>query len=277
MTENEIRALISLLDDDDPEVAVLVEQQIKKLGNEAIPVLENQWQENGLNADLQQKIENIIHELNFSKVLERLERWKNNDDRSLLEGLWIIATYQYPDLALEYLQKKIYDIYFDVWLEMRETIHPHDEVRLLNQVFFEKYKFAPNTKNFHSPTNSMLNQVLETKKGNPISLCIIYLLVAQKLGMKVYGVNLPNLFVLTYKNDKTQFYINVFNRGIIFAKKDIDDFIKQLNLEPKDIFYEPCTNLDIIRRVLRNLIISFEKSAEPEKAKEIDQLLKLFL
>ena len=258
-------------------MAVLVEQQIKKLGNEAIPVLENQWQENGLNADLQQKIENIIHELNFSKVLERLERWKNNDDRSLLEGLWIIATYQYPDLALEYLQKKIYDIYFDVWLEMRETIHPHDEVRLLNQVFFEKYKFAPNTKNFHSPTNSMLNQVLETKKGNPISLCIIYLLVAQKLGMKVYGVNLPNLFVLTYKNDKTQFYINVFNRGIIFAKKDIDDFIKQLNLEPKDIFYEPCTNLDIIRRVLRNLIISFEKSAEPEKAKEIDQLLKLFL
>lgn len=277
MTENEIRALISLLDDDDPEVAVLVEQQIKKLGNEAIPVLENQWQENGLNADLQQKIENIIHELNFSKVLERLEHWKNNDDRSLLEGLWIIATYQYPDLALEYLQKKIYDIYFDVWLEMRETIHPHDEVRLLNQVFFEKYKFAPNTKNFHSPANSMLNQVLETKKGNPISLCIIYLLVAQKLGMKVYGVNLPKLFVLTYKNDKTQFYINVFNRGIIFAKKDIDEFIKQLNLEPKDIFYEPCSNLEIIRRVLRNLIISFEKSAESEKAKEIDQLLKMFL
>jgi regulator of sirC expression with transglutaminase-like and TPR domain len=103
---------------------------------------------------------------------------------------------------------------------------------------------------------------------------VIYLLIARKLGLPVYGVNLPNLFVLTYKSHNTQFYINVFNRGIIFSKTDIDHYIAQLNIKPKDIFYNPCTNLEIIQRVLRNLILSYEKTGEQEKIKEIENILK---
>ncbi len=79
--------------------------------------------------------------------------------------------------------------------------------------------------------------------------------------------------MLTYKRDKTQFYINVFNRGIIFSKTDIDHYIAQLNLGPKDSFYQPCTHLEIVQRVLRNLIVSYEKAGEPEKIREVERLL----
>jgi regulator of sirC expression with transglutaminase-like and TPR domain len=121
----------------------------------------------------------------------------------------------------------------------------------------------------------MMNVVIETKKGNPISLCVIYMLVAQKLKIPVYGVNLPNLFILTYKSDQTQFYINAFNKGLIFSRADIDNYISHLNLSPLDIFYEPCNNIDIIKRVFRNLVISFEKVGDSDKVEEIKLLLRL--
>lgn len=277
MNESEIKALVTLLDDDDSEVVQHVENHLRTLGGTVIPLLEDHWQENGLNPDLQKKIEDLIHDLQYNLVVERLLTWKQNGHQDLLEGMWIVATYQYPDLNMEKLKEYINDMYFDAWLEFRDDMHPHDQVRVLNQIFFDKYKFLPNTKNFHSAANSMLNQVFDLKKGNPISLCVVYLLVAKRLGMPVSGVNLPSLFVLTYKTPQLQFYINIFNRGLIFSKIDIGNYIKQMHLQPQDSFYQPCSNLDIVCRVLRNLVVAFEKVADIERAKEVDNILRKIL
>jgi regulator of sirC expression with transglutaminase-like and TPR domain len=97
--------------------------------------------------------------------------------------------------------------------------------------------------------------------------------ISQKLGMPVYGVNLPNLFVLTYKKDELQFYINVFNKGLIFNKTDIDNYIAQLNLEQNEIYYQPCSNLEIVRRVLRNLILAYEKAGDDSYKDELTTLI----
>jgi regulator of sirC expression with transglutaminase-like and TPR domain len=274
MNESEIKALVTLLDDDDNEVVQHVESRLRTLGGAVIPLLEDHWQGNGLNPELQKKIEDLIHDLQYRLVLDRLVAWKNKGHEDLLEGMWIIATYQYPDLNIEKLRQYINDMYFDAWLELREDMHPHDQIRILNQIFFDKNKYLPNTKNFHSVANSMLNQVFDLKKGNPISLCVIYLLVAKRLGLPVYGVNLPSLFVLTYKTPQLQFYINIFNRGLIFSKVDISNYIKQMQLKPQDSFFQPCTNLDIVLRVLRNLVVSFEKVSDLERAKEVDKILR---
>jgi regulator of sirC expression with transglutaminase-like and TPR domain len=142
-------------------------------------------------------------------------------------------------------------------------------------VLFDQLKFGPNSKNFHAVNNSFINQVLSTKKGNPISLCIIYLWIAQKMGMPIYGVNLPNLFVLTYQQKGVQFYINVFNKGLIFSKTDIDNYIAQLNLTSNEMYYSPCTNIEIIRRVLRNLVMAYEKAGESAYQQELTTLIQL--
>ncbi len=164
-------------------------------------------------------------------------------------------------------------MFYETWLEMKNANDPLDQVKMLNSVLFHKLKFGPNTKNFHAPSNSMINVVLESKKGNPISLSCIYMIVAQKLKMPVYGVNLPNLFVLTYKDLDTQFYINAFNRGLIFSRKDIDKYIEQLKTDPKEEYYEPCTNFDIVIRFLKNLVISFDKLGDDSKVRELKELL----
>lgn len=274
LNNNELKALVSLLDDDDTEVVQHVEDRIMALGTYIIPYLEFEW-ENSFNPVVQKRIEELVHSLQFELTKEKLYAWKAQGASNLLEGMWLVNTYQYPDLELEQLSKEIEQIYYEVWMEFKQDLHPMDQIKLLNSVIFSKLKFGANTKNFHSPGNSMLNVVLQTKKGNPISLCIIYMLVAQKLGLPVYGVNLPNLFVMTYKQGDVQFYINAFNRGLIFSKKEIDEYLTNLRLSPNDRFYEPCDNLDIVARVLRNLVNSHEKLGHTEKVTEVEEMLKI--
>ena len=275
MTEAAIKAMIHLLDDSDREVVSMVEQQIRTLGPSIIPVLESEWETESLNPLLQTKIENLIHDFQWQSVKTRLQLWKEAGGMDLLEGMWILATYRYPDYSFEQLKVEMDQLYYEVWPQMREELHPMDQVKVLNTVLFEQLKFGPNSKNFHAANNSFINNVLSSKKGNPISLCVIYMWIAQKLGLPVYGVNLPNLFVLTYKQNGLQFYINVFNKGLIFNKIDIDNYIAQLNLSSNEIYYNPCSNLEIIRRVIRNLMMAYEKAGELEYKDELAELIDL--
>ncbi len=273
LKESEIKALVVLLDDEDDEVVSHVEEKIMSLGTSIIPLLEQEW-ESTFNPIVQGKIEDIVHELQFELLKERFLEWKDQEDNDLLEGLWIVATYLYPDLEINELNQELDQLYHELWRHMEDQMAPYDRVKVFNEVFFNNFKFRANTKNFHSPANSMINAVLETKKGNPISLCAVYLLLAQKMDLPIYGVNLPNLFILIYQVGDESFYINVFNRGLVFTRDDIDNYLESLQLEKQDIFYDPCSNLDIILRALRNLIVSFEKLGDYHKADEIKLILQ---
>ena len=276
MKDTELKALISLLDDEDNDVLNQVERKIISLGSPIIPYLEEHW-ERSFNPLVQKRIEDLIHGLQFEQLQAKLLEWKSKGGEDLLEGVWLLATYQYPDLDLTRLKQQVEQLYYEVWLEFKPDAFHYDQIRIMNSVFFSKLKFGANTKNFHSPGNSMINVVLETRKGNPITLSVIYMLIAQKLNMPVYGVNLPNLFILTYIKEGVQFYINPFNRGLIFSKEDIDSYIYELRLTPEDIYYQPCNNIEIVKRMMRNLIVAFDKLGDHYKAEEVKGILNNIL
>ncbi len=122
-----------------------------------------------------------------------------------------------------------------------------EKIKLFNHVFYNYFGFSGNTKNHHDPQNSYINQVLESKRGNQISLAIIYSTIAQKLDIPVYGINLPQHFILGYIDEGKQveqefsvlFYINAFNKGAIFGKHDVDQFLQ--TTEPRSAAGLLCT------------------------------------
>ncbi len=283
LNKNELNSLIKLLDDPDPQIFDHVEGKLLSYGNEVISYLESAW-ENSFDAILQERIENVVHKIQYQNVREDLALWHQSGGFDLLRGFLIINRYQYPDLDEEKVINQIDAIKRDVWLQMMYESSPAEKVKLLNHIFYNIYGFSGNTKNHKSPQNSYLSQVLESKKGNQISLAIIYSVIAQKLDIPIYGVNLPQHFILAYVDEFEQkekepgilFYINVFNKGYIFGKRDIDQFLRQLQIKPESFFYEPCSNTEIIKRVLRNLISSYEKEGANDKAKELIKLLAVF-
>ena len=282
INKTEIAHLIKLLDDPDPEIFDHVEDKLLSYGDRIIDYLEQVWEES-LDALLQERIENLVHKIQFNNAKEDLALWYQSGGFDLLRGVLIINRYQYPDLDEQKIINEIEAIKRDIWLQMMYESSPVERVKLMNHIFYTIYGFSGNTTNHQDPQNSYLSQVMESKKGNQISLAIIYSIIAQKLDIPIYGVNLPQHFILAYVDDTEQtedengilFYINVFNKGYIFGKKDIDQFLRQLKIQPEKLFYEPCSNTDILKRVLRNLISAYEKASALEKVAELQLLLKV--
>ncbi|HKG08406.1 MAG TPA: transglutaminase-like domain-containing protein [Pedobacter sp.] len=280
----EISALVKLLDDPDQEIYLHVEERLLEYGNEVIEFLENVW-EHSLDTLLQQRIENIVHKIQFTNVKEDLNLWYQSGAFDLLQGALVINRYQYPDLDEEKIILQVEDIKREIWLGLQYEMSSIEKIKLINHVFYNVYGFSGNTKNHHDPQNSYINQVLESKKGNQISLAIIYSTLAQKLDIPVYGVNLPQHFILGYIDETKRedqefgvlFYINAFNKGAIFGKHDVDQFLRQLNLEPLPGFYAPCSNVEIIRRVIRNLISAYENLGSKDKVHELKQLQDILI
>lgn len=282
INQTEVNSLIRLLDDPDQEIYNHVHDKLLSYGSEAIEHLESAF-EQAFDSIQQERIANLVHEIQFGIVKNDLKLWLHGGAFDLLQGILIINRYQYPDLDEQKIINQIEAIKRDIWIQMMNEASPAEQVKLINHVFYHIYGFSGNTSNHLDPQNSYLSQVLESKKGNQISLAIIYSIVAQKLDIPVYGVNLPQHFILAYV-DETQesnfesgilFYINAFNKGFIFGRRDVDQFLKQLNLKADKQFYEPCSNTDIIKRVLRNLISAYENLGSAEKVAELNELLAI--
>ncbi len=281
MADKEIKVLINLLDDPDKEVFRVVSEKLRERGIEAVPSLEKAW-ESSLSPDLQERIEDLIHNIQFEYVCEELRIWVSTGGLNLLYGAYLVAKYQYPDLYYSEIEEQIELLRKDAWLELHDNLTALEKVRILNHIIFGVHKFSRNSANFYSPRNSFINQVFETRKGNPISLAIIYSVVAEKLEIPVYGVNLPLNYILAYK-DQTYtedpyhilFYINPFNRGLVLSRKDIDRFLTQQKLEPRKEYFTPCSNITTIERVLRNLIFSYEKMGYADKTEQANLLLNI--
>ena len=283
MNPKEIESLIKLLDDPDMEISSHVEEKLFSYGHDIIEYLENAW-ELSFDVVLQERIENLVHKIQFDNVKRDLELWHLAGNYDLLRGIMIINKYQYPDIDEQKIINQIEDIKRDVWMQLVYDMSAVEKVKLINHVLYSLHGFSGNTNNHQDPQNSYISQVLQSKKGNQISLAVIYSIIAQKLDIPIYGVNLPQHFILAYTDEQKKkdyqngilFYINAFNKGFMFGRNEVDSFLKQLKVKPDTQYYEPCNNVDIIKRVLRYLISSYEKLAAADKVKEVNELLDLF-
>jgi len=283
---DEIKALISLLDDPDELVFDQIRLKIESMGEEIIPVLEDAWEHDAYGILFQSRVENIIHNIQFDNVKADLGKWAATEEKDLLEGMLALAKYQYPEIDDDEIQTQVNKLEKDIWLEFHDGLTALEKLKVFNHIMFDVYGFEGNKKNYHSPDNSFINRVLESKKGNPISLAILYLILSERLYLPVYGVNLPRHFILAWEDvmditsiegddTKILFYINPFSGGSVFGKSDIDAFLKELKLKPNPIFFLPCSNYDIMVRSMNNLIHSYKEAGQGHKAEEIRELQRI--
>ena len=280
----ELNALISLLDEPSNPVFDKIKEKILYYGIEAIPFLEDAW-DNSFDNDIQGRIEEIIHSIQLRNLKDELINWKENNPLDLLEGFYLVSKYQYPDLDYNVQKENVTRIEKDIWLELNSNLTALEKVKVINHVLFDINRFAGNNTNIDAPQNLFLNNILETRKGNHLSLGILYIILSQKLGIPIFGVNLPQHFILAYMDEvrdekialedenEVLFYVNPFNKGAVFTQREIELFIKHLKLKPNASFYKPCDNIDIIRRLLKNVIASYTKIGYLEKVEELEDIL----
>lgn len=289
MSSAEINALIILLEDPDEGIFQHIEQAIVAKGEVIIPQLERYSELNTYGDLFQERIEHLIRSIQSNSVVDRIVEWKNNPENDLLEGALLIHQFQYPGCDLDEIRNQIRRIRQDIWLELNDSLTEMEQVNVINHILFTAYGFEGNKKDFVSPQNNFIGDVLNNKKGNPLSLAVLYQVLANSLEIPIYGVNLPNHFILCYIDEEhctmdnenvdeqgVLFYINPFAEGNITLINEIDTFLYHLNLPQEVKYYRPCNNTEIIQRMITNLIFAYTQQDQLGKAEELKLLQEVF-
>ncbi len=283
MKQKEIQSLITLLDDSNVDISKTVENKLICGGSKIIPELETRY-ESANNPIIQRKIETVINRIQSKNIADKLNAWSLFEEHNLLRGVYLVAKYEYSDLEYDNLQLKIANIAEDAWIKLDKNLTALEKVRVLNHLIFNIHKFKANKEDFYAPQNSFLNRVLDTHKANPISLAVVYLLIAEMLNLPIFGVNLHKNFILCFVDNfskktknKVLFYINPYNKGTIFGRKEILHFLTHEKLStnnPQD--FEPTSNKIIVERMIYNLMIAYKEKNKMKKFYETEEIYDSF-
>lgn len=283
----EINALLSLIDDPDEEVFQTVEQKLMSYGSPLIPELENLW-ENTISEAVQERIEMVIHRIQFGDLKEEFIQWKKGDE-DLLSGALLVARYAYPELQVQKPQQDFEKMRRNLWLEMNNFITPIEQVKIMESILYNYYKLQGSEISYDKPDDFAINKVIETKKGNALTNGILYIALAQKLDIPVRAIRIPRQFVLGYfyeealfneKFDegdaagKVKFFIDP-NSGTAFSHKDVEQYFKRINLTPADRYYKPVTNAEIIKMLLMQFARCYDKPETMYRKNELEELAGL--
>lgn len=286
MAENEIRALITLIEDPDEQIFHQIRDRIVELGDGIVPELERAWSSEEHGDLFRDRIEDILHTIHLDQVRRRLITWRDGGCADLLEGALIISRYRYPELDEQKVKARLASIRQDIWLELNDHLTAFEKVRVFNHIFFQIHGFKGNKRNYHAPQNSYINEVIDARQGNPLSLAIIYQVLAEDLDLPIRGVNLPNHFILAYldadglgggepEEANVLFYINPFSQGDILGRNEVMEFLGKLKITPRPSFFAPCSNRAMIRRQLNNLANSYAQQGDSERSGDLEALRDL--
>ncbi len=283
MEHKELYALIALLDDPDKEVFSHVSGKLTSFGSRIIPTLETAW-EGSFNPMLQERIENIIHRIQFDNLCHALKHWADFDSDDLFEGACIVARYQYPDFDQKKLKEDLDRMKRTIWLELSHHLTPLEQVNIFNHVFYTILEFSPKA----SSRNFFIHKAVENKTGNSLMMGVLYLTIARDLDMPVYGVNLPGRFIMAYTKDpinfitededarsKILFYINPLNRGAIFSRNELVTELDKRGEKLDITAFVPCSNKIIVGLLFENLLDVYKEDALTDKMQEIQSLMRM--
>ena len=145
----------------------------------------------------------------------------------LIRAALVIARTQYPDLEIEMYATRVEQLARRV-----AALVPQPEPRIaraaLNHVLFDGMNLRGNREDYYDPRNSFLNDVLDRGLGIPITLSIVYMEVARRVGFSLSGVGMPGHFLLKYYDDGREKLIDCFNRGDLLSRQDCQTRLNEI-------------------------------------------------
>lgn len=282
----EINALFHLLDDPDQEVFDTVASKILLFGKEIIPNLEHLW-ETTIDESIQERIELLIHRVHYQDLQVAVRQWGRSESPELLQGAILAARYQFPDLQSSQIMVEIERIKRNIWLELNNYLTPLEQVNVLNSMIYNYFGLKGEEISYLRKNQFFINQVMESKKGNPLTNGIIFQSLCAMLDLPVYAVNIPRQYILAYfdsfidfdvpgSEDEARilFFVDPI-QGQIYSHQDVETYLKRVSVPSIPAYYKPQSNQRIIQTLLEELSKCFQEDKDAYKQDELQNLANL--
>jgi hypothetical protein len=265
---SEIKNLISLLDDTDPEVSVAVQTRIVEKGIAALPAL-NAAFEKTKSKDLKSTIGSLITRVQTDCAEAELAQWLADGGADPLYGMYCVANYIWLDLKYDKVQAQFNEIAAAVASRIYNKYSALEKVNTINDVLFNIYNFTNNYLLDYDTTGHFINLALAKRTVNSISLLLLYLCFAHKFGIPMKVVVLPNNFILSC-DDK--FYINPSMNGDIFGLQSLKPYPE---IPIKSMVSHDCSDAVMmtyhLARALREV---YETENKPALMRQLDSAIR---
>ncbi|MEO6832112.1 MAG: transglutaminase family protein [Chitinophagaceae bacterium] len=287
--QQELQALLRLIDDPDTEVYQTVAARILDYGAAIIPPLEALWEVTE-DQQVQSRIENLIHRVHFQDLEKGFHDWGKQKTPSLLQGAILIARLQYPELNSAEILSQVDKIRRNIWLELNPYLTALEQVNVFNSIIYSYCRLQGHELGKREPKHFFINQLLETKQGNGYSIGILYLTLCEMFDIPVYAVDIPRQLVFAYFNQnhplliprkkdlepQIAFFVDPMN-GAIYSQNDVDAYLHKIGNPHSAATAMPLNAKKLLYKMMEELVLCHRYRREEEKADEVQLLMRLIV
>lgn len=203
-----------------------------------------------------------------------------DSELELATGALLIAKSDYPELDVADYQQQLDAMADAIRQNLQGTAFPEHHIAEMNRYLFEEQKFQGNNKDYYALSNNFLNVVLDRKMGLPITLSVLYIEVGKRAGLPLAGVNFPGHFLVKYKSEHLDVFIDAFDNGKFMSENALEaklqeTFGQPINLQPSML--TEATHREILVRILRNLMHAYTRLERHDAALQAAQRITWFL
>jgi regulator of sirC expression with transglutaminase-like and TPR domain len=184
---------------------------------------------------------------------------RSEDRGSLAEAALLLAQHDYPGLDVARYLLQLSEMAHTVKQRLRPEANAPATVFELNRFLFDEHGFAGDTEDYYDPRNSYLNEVMDRRRGIPITLSVVYIEVGRRIGLPLEGVSFPGHFLVKFAVEGGDIVLDSFAGGVSLTEEDLEFRIEQTFGQqaaaraPLGRFLGAASHREILVRMLRNL------------------------
>jgi regulator of sirC expression with transglutaminase-like and TPR domain len=268
------KALIALLADDAPRIVDTVRERLLALGEVALPDLREA--ERGPDAKVRLRARSLVTDIQRASLEKTLLSFMAEEDPDLELGAFHIERIYYPEFSDDACREKLDDIAGGArealdFADRFQGGSPVARIRAFVRYMVKDQCFRGNESNYYDPANSFISRVLGRRLGIPISLSVVYLLVARRLDLNLRGIGMPLHFLVRFEEGDYRTFVDPFYGGKLMTVEDCVKFLRSQGHSFHPRYLEPASSRDILRRMMGNLIRIYTSRG---RKTEVDRLAK---
>jgi len=271
-----IQHLLELLDDNSPQIRNILQQTL--LANSLDIILKKPYYVLQAPVDFRERFIDLLEDLRPKLIRSAFQQLldKTLEDMDLEPAVLLLSYWNDSKVDIPTIIHQLDKMAEEIGSRMPYSGHPLAFIDHISYYFFKKYGFRGNKADYYNPDNSFIDRVLETRKGIPITLSVIFMLIAKRLNLPVTGVPMPAHFILKFDNGNDEIFFDPFYQGRIYSRRECLYYLLNANVSDPESILSGCTNYEIVLRIMRNIHLVYSSYRDfPEKVAEIEQFLKM--
>lgn len=273
-------SLIQLLEDPDPSISAMVIQEIIKYGPEVLPRLEFANRHIKDRA-LKEQLGMVIQQFRFEALTNSFKIWTEEADPSMIQGIFLLSKWLDNQIDWEEFNELFNEVKLNIWMSMDHNMTSFEKIYMINSIFYHHYHF----KIFE--TGGLLSynpyHLLTESIGNKFSIGLLYIAICEALEIPVYALDIPELLILGYLQEKTLqteqgeniFYVVHYidpESGWIHGKEEVELHLQEYLNNTATTTVRPLSNKDLIKFLLQQIAQDQSLKTDPSFDEIKDQL-----